>query len=183
MIIGFNVNVLPDAKEEIRDYKVELILGSVIYTLLERHDDWVKKKKEEIEALKKETLIYPAVIRFLENCAFRLSKPAIIGVRVLSGSIKTDERLMRDDGTVVGKIKSIQSEKKSLQKAIQGAEVAIAIDKAVVGRNIKEGDTLFVDIPEGNAKKLSQLELTYDEREALDKILEIKRKENRFWGI
>ncbi|HIH97449.1 MAG TPA: translation initiation factor IF-2 [Thermoplasmata archaeon] len=183
VIIGFNVNVLPDAKEEIRDYKVELILGSVIYTLLERHDDWVKKKKEEIEALKKEALIYPAVIRFLENCAFRLSKPAIIGVRVLSGSIKTDERLMRDDGTVVGKIKSIQSEKKSLQKAIQGAEVAIAITKAVVGRNIKEEDILFVDIPEGDAKKLSQMELTYDEREALDKILEIKRKENRFWGI
>jgi translation initiation factor 5B len=183
VILAFNANVLPDAKEEVMEQEVELITDRVIYTLLEKYDAWYQKKKEEIEAIKKETLIYPGLIKFLPNCTFHLSKPAIIGVRVIAGRIKTEEKLMRADGKTIGKIKSIQSEKKPIPKAVQGEEVAIAVDKAVVGRNIKEGDLLLVDIPEGDAKKLAELELTTDERKALEKVYQIKRKKKRFWGI
>jgi translation initiation factor 5B len=183
VILAFNIGTIPYAKEEVKEQEVELITDRVIYRLLEKYDAWYQKKKEEIEALKKETLTYPGIIKFLPNYVFHLSKPAIIGVKVVVGSIKTGEKLMKADGKKIGKIKSIQSEKRSILKAGQGEEIAIAIDKAVVGRNIKEGDLLLVDIPEGDAKKLSQLELTSDEREALEKVCEIKRKENRFWGI
>jgi len=125
------------------------------------------------------------MIKFLPGYVFRVSKPAIIGVRVLAGRIKPGMKLIKEDGKVVGTIKSIQSEKKSLSEAIQGQEVAISIEGPTVGRQIKEEDILYTDLPARVVKKLKEMkDLTYDEREVLNKIIEIKRKTvDRFWGL
>ncbi|HEC94702.1 MAG TPA: translation initiation factor IF-2, partial [Thermoplasmatales archaeon] len=120
----------------------------------------------------------------LPEYVFRVSHPAIIGVRVLAGRIRSGTKLIKQDGKPVGVIKSIQSEKRSLEEALQGQEVAISIEGVTVGRQIKGGDILYTDIPEGDAKKLKEMDvLTLDEKDVLDKIIEIKRKTNRFWGM
>jgi translation initiation factor 5B len=124
------------------------------------------------------------MVKFLPDYVFRLSHPAIIGVRVLTGRIKDDMRLMRDDGKTVGIIKGIQSENKSVKEAIQGQEVAISIEGVTVGRQIKKGDVLYTEIPEGDVKKLKEMDvLNTDEKDLLNKIIEIKRKANKFWGM
>ena len=124
------------------------------------------------------------MIKFLPEYVFRVSHPAVIGVRVLSGRIKTGMRLMREDGRVIGSIKGIQSENKALEEAMQGQEVAISIEGVTVGRQIKGEDILYTDIPEGDAKKLRDMDvLTTDEKDLFNKIIEIKRKENKFWGM
>jgi len=115
-----------------------VIREDVIYTLMERYEEWVYKKREELEKAKREAIPRPGMIKFLPEYVFRVSKPAIIGVRVLAGRIRPGMKLLKDDGRVVGTIKSIQSEKKSLNEAIQGQEVAISIDGPTVGRQIKE---------------------------------------------
>lgn len=63
-----------------------------------------------------------------------------------------------------------------------GDEVAIAIDAATVGRQIDVEDILLVDVPEGHARELLSQKLSMDEREVLDAVLKIKRKESPFWG-
>jgi len=115
------------------------------------------------------------MIKCLPNYTFRVSKPAIIGVRVIAGEIRPGQKLIRDDGKPVGKIKSIQKEKKSLSKAIQGMEVAVAIDGATVGRQIKPGQIMLVDISQSEVQKLLDMELTPDERDVLEKLIKIKR--------
>lgn len=185
IILAFNVKVLPEAEEEVKNQDVAIIKEDVIYTLMERYEEWVYRKREEMERIKREAIPRPAMIKFLPEYVFRVSKPAIIGVRVLAGKLRPGMKLMREDGRVVGTVKSIQSEKKSLKEAIQGQEVAISIDGPTVGRQIKRGDILYTDLPEGVVKKLKGMkDLSYDEREVLDRIIEIKRKTvDRFWGL
>jgi translation initiation factor 5B len=73
-----------------------------------------------------------------------------------------------------------------IQKAHAGESVAVSIKGPTVGRQINEGDILFVDVPESDVKilntKLSS-ELTSDEKEALEELIKIKRKINKFWGL
>ncbi len=173
VVIGFNVKILPEVEEDKQD--VEILTDKVIYHLLDKLDEWLEKKKKEIEEEQRKKITYPGMIKFLPNYTFRVSKPAIIGVRVLAGEIRPGQKLIRDDGKPVGKIKSIQKEKRSLSKAIQGMEVAIAIDGATVGRQIKPGQIMLVDISQSEIQKLLDMELTPDERDVLEKLIKIKR--------
>jgi len=184
VIFAFNVKILPEAREELENSDVTVFNKDVIYTIMEEYDEWVEKKKAELERTRREEFTHPGMIKFLPEYVFRMSHPAVIGVRILGGRIKTGVRLMKEDGRVIGTIKGIQSENKPLEEAVQGQEVAVSIDGVTVGRQIKGGDILFTDIPGSDAKKLREMNvLNEDEKDVLNKIFEIKRKTDRFWGM
>jgi len=184
VIFAFNVRILPEAQEELKDLDVTVFNEDVIYTIMENYDEWIKRKEEELERRRREDYIHPGMMKFLPEYVFRVSHPAVFGVRILSGRIKNNMRIMREDGKIIGEIRGIQSENKPVEEAIQGQEVAISIEGITIGRQIKGGDILFTDIPEGDAKKLRDMDvLNADEKDVLDKIFEIKRKENKFWGM
>ena len=184
VIFAFNVKMLPEAKEELVNTDVTVFNEDVIYTIIENYDLWLAKKKEELEKKRREDYTHPGMIKFLPEYIFRVSHPAVIGVRVLGGRIKVDMKLMDQDGKSIGSIKGMQSDNKAIAEAIQGAEVAISIEGVTVGRQIKGGDIFFTDIPESDAKKLRLLNvLNEDEKDVLNKIMDIKRKTNKFWGM
>ena len=184
VIFAFNVRVLPEAKEELADADISLFDEDVIYTIIEKYDEWVEKKKNELDRQRRQDYIHPGMVKFLPEYVFRVSHPAIIGVRILAGRIKVGLRLMKEDGKILGPIKGIQSENKPVEEAIQGQEVAISIDGVTVGRQIKGEDILYTAIPEGDVKKLKDMDiLNQDEKEVLTKIIEIRRKESKFWGM
>lgn len=184
VIFAFNVKILPEAREELASSTISVFNEDVIYTILEQYEDWVVKKKEELDKQRREDFVHPGMVRFLPEYIFRQSHPAVIGVRILTGRIKTGMRLMRDDGRIVGLIKGIQSENQPVEEAQQGQEVAISIEGVTVGRQIKGGDILYTEMPEGDAKRLRDMDvLNTDEKDLLDKIVEIKRKEKKFWGM
>jgi len=183
VVLGFNTKVLPEAREAVRDTDVRIIQSQVIHTILEELEQWREERKRALEEQKRQEIVHPGELLFLPDCTFRVSKPAVIGVRVLAGEIRPMQRLMRQDGTTVGKIKSIQQEQQTIDKATQGMEVALAIEGATVGRQIKPEQTLFVDIPSGAAQRLADMDLSPEEQDVLDKVTKIKRKEDAFWGI
>ncbi|PNX47565.1 MAG: translation initiation factor IF-2 [Thermoplasmata archaeon M11B2D] len=184
VIFAFNVKILPEAKEELANTEVTIFNEDVIYTIIEKYDLWFAKKKEELEKKRREDYIHPGMIKFLPEYVFRVSHPAVIGVRVLGGRIKVDMRLMDQEGKSIGSIKGLQCDNKAITEALQGAEVAISIEGVTVGRQIKGGDIFFTDIPESDAKKLRLMDvLNEDEKDVLNKIFDIKRKTNKFWGM
>jgi translation initiation factor 5B len=69
-----------------------------------------------------------------------------------------------------------------MQEAEQGAEVAVAIGGATVGRGIDEEDVLLVDIPKSHAVRLRNIKLNSTEQEIFDEIVSLHRKSDRFWG-
>jgi translation initiation factor 5B len=184
IIFSFNVKILPEAKEELENTNVTIFNEDVIYTLIENYDEWLSKKKAELERDRRKEYTYPGMIKFLPQYVFRVSHPAVIGIRVLGGRIKTGMKLIKEDGKAIGSIKSIQSENKPLEEAIQGQEVAISLEGVTVGRQIKGDDIFFTDLSANDAKKLKELDLlNSDEKDVLNKIFEIKRKTDKFWGI
>jgi len=184
VIFAFNVKLLPEAKEEISNYNIKIFNEDVIYTIMENYDEWIEKKKAEIEIKRRKEFIHPGMIKILPEYIFRVSNPAIVGIRVITGRIKNDMKLMNDDGRYVGRIKGIQSENQSVNEAFQGEEVAISIDGVTVGRQIKKDEILYTELPEKDAKKLKELDvLNIDEKDLLNKIFEIKRKNEKFWGM
>jgi len=184
LIFAFNVKILPEAKEELDNSEITIFSEDVIYTIMENYDEWVQLKRAELEKERRKDYTHPGMVKFLPEYVFRVSHPAVIGVRVLGGRIKTGLRLMKEDGRVVGAIKGIQSENRNIDEAIQGQEVAISIEGVTVGRQIKGEDILYTDLPASDAKKLKEMDvLNPDEKDVLNKIFNIKRKTDKFWGM
>nr|WP_321498642.1 translation initiation factor IF-2 [uncultured Methanolobus sp.] len=185
VIVGFNVKILPDAKEKLQTTDVKLFLNDVIYRLIDDYKDWVKKQKELAEKEISDTITKPGRFYIMPDCTFRQSKPAVVGVKIIAGVVRTGVDITNADGEVVGKVKGLQVRGENVSEAKIGMEVAMAIEGPTVGRQIKEEDTLFVNVPERHAKKMEHEiydSMTADELEALDAFLAIKRRGNPFWA-
>jgi translation initiation factor 5B len=181
-IFAFNVSINDDAKSEAADLGVKIFENDVMYRLLDEYKLWCDERRKEVEAEKRLEIVFPGKIKLMRDHVYHVSKPAIVGVRVLAGRIRPGQALIKEDGRSVGKIKSVQSEGKSLAEAISGAEVAISIDDATVGRQIDVEDVLLVDVPESHAHELQNQQLRQDEAEVLEQLKKIKRKDKPFWG-
>jgi translation initiation factor 5B len=183
IIMAFATDVLVDAQAEIdkSENGVKYISSDIIYRILEEREEWVDMRTKELEEESREVVVYPGRIRFLPDHTFRASKPAVIGVRVVAGRIHVGQHLLKD-GLRIGRIKSIRLGQDSQKEALQGAEIAIAIDGVTVGRQIEENDIMLVDIPASHAKKLRKMDLSAAEEEVLEELIEIHRKDDHFWG-
>ncbi|MHA1626829.1 MAG: translation initiation factor IF-2 [Candidatus Asgardarchaeia archaeon] len=178
VILAFNVKVLPDALEKAKELGIKIFSDDIIYRIFESYERWVSEMREVEKRKKLESIVRPGKIKIIPNYIFRMSKPAIVGVEVLSGTIKPNYELMREDGKRVGKILQIQDRGKNLQVARKGSAVAISIKGGVVGRNIKPGDILYVDIPISRIKRMVREMrdlLSEDELALLEEIRKIKR--------
>lgn len=184
-ILAFNVDILPDALSEIQKTSVPVFVSNIIYSLIDDYEKWVEEQKMKMEQARLEAVIRPGAVRLLPDCVFRQSKPAIVGVQVIGGMVRTQTNLMREDGANVGEIKGIQVRNENVGSATVSQEVAISIDGPTVGRQIHEGDILYVNIPERHSRIVEQElmpKLSQDEREVFEQFLEIKRKKEPFWG-
>ncbi|MDA7555438.1 translation initiation factor IF-2 [Euryarchaeota archaeon] len=183
IIMAFATDILADAETEIEKSEngVKYISSDIIYRILEEREEWVEKRTKELEDESREVVVYPGRIKFLPDHTFRASKPAVIGVRILAGRIHVGQHLLKE-GVRIGRIKSIRSGQDSMKEALQGAEVAVAIDGVTVGRQLEENDMMLVDVPASHAKKLRKMDLSAAEEEVLEELMEIHRKDDHFWG-
>jgi len=149
-ILAFNVKVPEEIKVLAKDLGVTVFESNIIYRLIESYREWCRVKKEEMRRARMERLVWPAKIKLLPGYVFRASKPAIVGVEVLAGRVKSGVRLVRKDGKEVGTIKEIQKEGKSLPEARTGDKVAISMEEPTVGRQVEEGDILYAYLPESS---------------------------------
>jgi translation initiation factor 5B len=181
VVLAFNIKVFSDAEEEAEKAEVPIFKSNIIYRLIEDYVEWVKKEKTAGKEAELSKLIKPGKIKILEGYIFRRSKPAIVGIEVLEGIIKPKYPVMNKDGKLIGEILRIQDKGKDVQEAKTGMQAAISIDKGVVGRNIEEGDILYVAVPEAHAQSfLTKFkdELTPEELNLLKEILELKSKKS-----
>jgi translation initiation factor 5B len=178
VIFGFNVKEETGVLEDAKKRGIKVFSGNVIYKLLEDYAAWINERKESKKNEKLAELTLPVKMRFLRDCSFRNSKPAIIGVKVLEGKIRKGAKVMNEEGKIIGKVAAIQSKNESIEKAGKGEEVAISISGAVVGRTIEENDVLLSYIPQKQFSQFSEIgdTLNIDEKELLNEIKEIVEK-------
>ncbi|NIP66560.1 translation initiation factor IF-2, partial [Candidatus Bathyarchaeota archaeon] len=185
VVLAFNVKTLPDAEEEAEDRGVQIFQHNIIYHLIDEYLGWVKREKEAVFRKEFERLVKPGKIKILPGYVFRRAKPAIVGIEVLAGHIEPKYSLVREDGEPVGEIKQIQDRGEAISQAEVGREVAISIDKPIVGRHIHEKDMLYVRVPEADAKALLKKfpdRLSPDALGALEEYVQIRRQKMPFWA-
>jgi translation initiation factor 5B len=187
VLLAFNSHLLPDAVDMVRDpaFPVKVFEGRVIYKLIDDYVAWKDDLQRTAEKKRFEQVIMPAKIRVLPDCIFRQSNPAVVGVRVLAGTLRADVNLIRRDTKKVGHLKTMQCNQETIREAQAGAEVAISIEGATVGRQFEVGDDLLVDIPERHVKVLERemmKNLNVSTQEALGEFTEMKRRGDPFWG-
>ncbi len=186
VVLGFNVKMLSDAEEEAKKADVPVFQADIIYHLIEDYGRWVEKEKAAGIKAELDRLIRPGRIKILPGCIFRRSKPAIVGVEVIAGRVKPRYPLILEDGRQVGEIQRIQDKGKDIGEASAGMQVAISIEKAIVGRHISEGDVLMVSVPERDVKVLLTKfneQMSLDEVGLLNTLTQVMRKENPLWAI
>ncbi len=181
IIAAFNVKVPDEIKEE----GVKIIKDSVIYSLIDKVEQEIQNIIKEKEKKILETLTSPGKFKILKGYVFRQSNPAIVGIEVLAGKIKSNSPIMRKDGKQVGRLKGIQKNKENVSLAEKGEQVAVSIEGVMIGRQLKEEDIVYTAITEEEFKQYKKLKryLTKDEIEVLKEIAEIMRKENPMWGV
>ena len=186
VILGFSTkaNTSDVAQQlEAEDGDVKFISGPIIYHIMDAFEEWQDATKALIEEEQRESIVYPGKVLFLKDHTFRAKGPAIVGMRVLGGRIHVGQRLMKLDGTSVGQVKSLRTRaSEDVKEAMQGDEVAVAVQGPTVGRHIEELDEFYVDVPERHVKRLKKVDLTPIEEEILEQIVSLHRKDNHFWG-
>ncbi len=178
VVLAFNVASDPDAQAEAEAANVKIINENIIYKIIDDYKDWLasQKKKEREDASK--SITFPCIVKVLPNTAFRISHPAIFGVDVVSGRLKSSVLLMDQHGNSVGRVKELQNNGMNVQEAKKGESVAVSMDGVTFGRQVKDNDVLYAHINDEEEQllrsKFSYL-LNDEERDLLDEISGIKR--------
>ncbi len=187
VVLGFNVPILPEAKEQAYIDNIRIFTNNVIYRLLEDYIEYAETRRAEDTAKELGELILPAKIKMFPEYIFRNSNPAVFGVSVEGGTLKSKVPLITDKGKLIGRVHQIQDKGQSLDKADKDKEVAISVRGIEIGRDIGKDETLFVNVPESHVRQLMAKflnELTSDQKEALREYIQLKReKEHPWWGM
>jgi len=172
VILVFNIKVDEQTINEAKNFGLKIFSSNIIYRIIDEYKQWIEEeKKKEIEA-KLAALPRPVKVRVIPGAIFRSSKPAIFGVDVLEGTLKPGIALKRE-GKVIGTVKEIQSEGRTIPQAIKGERVAISIEDAIIGRNVFENDILVSELSREDIEKLKEVfdYLREDEKKLLIEII------------
>jgi translation initiation factor 5B len=187
-VMAFGVDVLDDAEERADAEGVRLFESDVIYRLVEEYEAFIEERERAQQDAILDNIARPARFRLLPDHTFRQNDPAVVGVEVMTGTLKQNSRVVDFEDNRperLGQVKGIQEQGEDVDQARAGERVSVAIDGPTVGRQIEEGDELWSEIPEKHAKVLEQ-ELTEDipadELEALHVYLDKQRQRDPFWG-
>ncbi len=183
IIAAFRVKPLPGVESE----KVKIIYNDIIYQLIDDVEKYINDVRESRKRKTLDTLVLPGKIKILPGYVFRRSDPVIVGVKVLGGIIRPKYPLINKEGKRVGEVLQIQDNKKSVDRASQGMEVAVSIKgNVMVGRQIDEGDELYTDVPKEDLEILLKNYkdvVTDDMKEVIKELIRIKRTSDPLYGL
>jgi translation initiation factor 5B len=181
VVLGFNVD---DASGNEKD-SLTIFTNPIIYKLIEDFEKWREDTQKSAEAGDLAGLMQPVKGEIMKGYIFRQNNPAVVGMDILGGTLKTGMKLMKDDGISITTVKSMQLEQKTIEAAEKGKQVAVSLEDVTVGRQIDEGTVLYAAIPEEDFRKLRDLKsnLSDDQKVVLKEIAEIMRKDNPLWGV
>lgn len=179
IIVGFNIPK-PDF-----NVTVPVLINDVIYRLIDDYAAWKESQKKNIELSKLDLLVRPCRIELLKGYVFRQNNPAIVGVEILAGVLKSGCPLMNKQAQTLTQVKGIQLEQENVDRAEKGKRVAASLPDVTVGRQIQEGDILFSAIPEEHFREYKHYKehLSDEEKNLLKEIADIMRTRNPVWGI
>lgn len=177
VVFSFNSPITNDVLSEAEKLNVKVFDEKVVYNLIEGYKRWVEDEKIRDKKEAFTSLTMPAKLYAMPGCCFRVSSPVVCGVEVQIGSVKKDAKVMNAQGEELGTIQGIQHEKKAIDEAKRGQQVAMSIQGPTYGRQIKEKMIFYTSPTKDEITLLTtkyQTTLTPEELELLKEIRKIK---------
>lgn len=184
-ILAFNVGRTVSGEQAVKDEGVRVFQSNIIYKIVEKYGEWKQEMSEKKREQALSKISRPAKIRSMPDHVFNSAKPVVAGFKVVDGVLTPGSSIMNLDGDVIGKVKSVQEENESVDKAEKGQEVAVSISNATLGRDFEEGDTLIVNLAGKEYRQLQELEdlLSQDEKNVMQEIVDIKDEQDPHWKL
>jgi len=127
--LAFNVEISQEAQRYAQENDIKIFNAEIIYHLTDMYDSYLKDLKAKMKEAARASAIFPVSIQYLENQLIHRSKPVIIGVRVLEGTLRkgTPITTVGDHPRFIGTVDSIQVNKQSIDTANVNQECAVSI--------------------------------------------------------
>ena len=177
VVLGFNVKISPEIEDFAAEMGVEVFMNEVIYRLYDEYYAWLIVKREQAKAESLGAIIRPGKIELMPDYVFRHNNPAVVGVKV-HGVIKPKTGLINEMGKRVGTILQIQDRSVSIDEATDGMEVAVSIRGPTIGRQVKDDEILYIDVPDKQILAIRKKfidDLSPAEKAVLEELTTIKR--------
>ena len=181
-VLCFNVKINPLAEELAQKHHIEIFQHDIVYALKDRFLEWREEQYSILNKEKDKELMLPGEFLFLADHTFNKKSPAIIGVRILNGKIQVGQRILNTEGNSIGLVQSIRLKGEAAFSAKKGDEVAIGIKGGNVDRNLHPEHTYLADIDSKHASTLRKRKLAIDVQEILEKLQQLHRKDDHYWG-
>ncbi|KFG62288.1 putative translation initiation factor IF-2 [Toxoplasma gondii RUB] len=129
VILAFNVKVDPEAEKEAKTLGVKIMTAEIIYHLFDEFTAYFQSMKEEKKKAVAQEAIFPCILGVLPQYIFNKKDPLILGVVVEEGILKVGTPLcVPDKGDLrIGRVVSLEVNKKPCDKATKGQEVCVKI--------------------------------------------------------
>lgn len=160
-ILGFDVNVDPEAQSHADSLGVKIFTADIIYhleTAFTAHLDEYMERRREADA---RTAVFPCLVKILPKNIFNAKDPIVVGVQVIDGILKVGTPLcIPHNGFLdVGVVHSIQSNHKEVERVKKGTECAIKIvnetnPNITFGRQFDATHTLYSKLSRGSINAL-----------------------------
>lgn len=147
VILSYDPSLEALSKETIDtalSHGVTIIHSNVVYKLLESYDEYILDLDNQLKTLKNEPT---GTMQVIPKYIFRTSDPMIFGIVVKDKSIRVTNKVFSDSGLTnyIGRIESIQINKKDVEEAILGQEVCLKISsKKSVGKDFSNDAVLWL---------------------------------------
>ncbi|MFH0905822.1 MAG: translation initiation factor IF-2 [archaeon] len=160
----FNTNISKDLEKEAESLKIPIFKNNIIYKLIEDYLDWLKLENKKEQDVLKKGIIYPCSFKVLRNHIFRACKPAVFGVKIISGKLVTGGKVV-NNGNNIGQIDGVQLDGKTLLEADTGCEVAISIKNASYLKDFQEEEILEIALAKTDLEKLEKFDYKFSSEE------------------
>lgn len=187
IILAFDVPVSPEAQKWATDLNVKIFTADIIYHLFDMtsaHMEEVRRQRIQDAGAQ---IVFPVVLEILPNCIFRARDPLLLGCRVVEGLCKLQTPLCipDKDNLLIGRITSIEHNKKEIKEAKAGDEVCLKIEtgpgeqKVMYGRQFDHTNKLYSKI---SRESIDHLKANFRE-ELDDSVWRLVIKLKKVFGI
>lgn len=155
VILAFDVPVTKEAQEYADNVEVQIFTADIIYHLFDQFSRYMERVKEEKQAAAADTAVFPCRLKILDQYIFNQRDPIVVGVEVIDGILRKSTPIcVPGQGFIgLGKVMSIEKEKRECFQAKRGDQVAIKIvpgnqseQQKAYGRHFTAADELVSKI-------------------------------------
>jgi translation initiation factor 5B len=127
VILAFDVTITPEARQAAQELKVTIFSAPIIYHLTQQYEKFLSEIAEREKNAARSLIVWPVRLKII--AVFNRSKPIILGVRVIDGTLKKGTPLMvvADKPFQLGTVEVIKKDNKDADNLKKGSEVSIQV--------------------------------------------------------